>query len=237
MTALEGHAWTPDVIGSTEAELRIVSRSREESRYHGRRRYVKRALDISLVVLTLPITVPVMLILAAIIKATSGGPVLFRQKRVGFHGELFEVLKFRTMFADAGERMRQDPELHLRYLRNDFKLSSEEDPRIAPFGRFLRRSSLDELPQLFNVLRGTMSLVGPRPILVEELECYGPWAYAYLEVKPGITGRWQTDGRNNVRYPERAKLDAEYFDNWRLWTDVVILFKTVPRVLRRHGSH
>ncbi len=206
-------------------------------RYHGWRRYLKRAFDVGVVVIAAPIVVPVLLALAVIVKLTSRGPVFFAHERVGEHAKPFRMLKFRTMYMDAGDRLRADTDLYERYIENDFKLAIDEDPRIAPFGKFLRRSSLDELPQLLNVLTGRMSLVGPRPVVEDELARYGPWVDAYLEARPGITGRWQTDGRNHVRYPERAMLDAEYLENWTFWSDLVILIKTIPTVLRGHGSH
>jgi lipopolysaccharide/colanic/teichoic acid biosynthesis glycosyltransferase len=162
--------------------------------------------------------------------------VLFRQQRIGRDGRPFQMLKFRTMYVGAGERLHAEPELYATYVQNDFKVPAADDPRIIPGGRVLRTTSLDELPQLFNVLTGSMSLVGPRPVVRGELECYGQLAWAYLDAKPGITGRWQTDGRSGVRYPERARLDAEYLDSWTLRGDVVLLLRTVPRVLRRQGA-
>ncbi len=194
-------------------------------------------MDIVLTVAILLIALPVMAAIAIAIKARSRGPVLFRHERLGRDGQTFQMLKFRTMYADAPERLYAEPTLHAAYVHNDFKLTLDEDPRIVPGGRFLRRSSLDELPQLFNVLAGSMSLVGPRPIVAGELECYGPHGWAYLGVRPGITGHWQTNGRNHVRYPERAALDADYVARWSLGRDVLILLKTVPRVVRGHGAH
>lgn len=226
------------MIESTALEAITADTGRPDAlRYEGPWRHAKRSLDISLVLLAMPIALIVMAIIAIIVKRSSPGPVLFRQERVGQGGRMITVLKFRTMYVDSVERMHADEELYQRYLLNDFKLPTETDPRIAPFGRFLRGTSLDELPQLFNVLGGSMSLVGPRPIMALELECYGPWAWTYLASKPGITGRWQSDGRNHVRYPQRAEHDAEYLRNWTLAGDVWILLKTIPAVIRRHGAH
>lgn len=208
---------------------------RPSLRYHGWRRHLKRALDIAVVLLAIPLLLPLMLLVAALVKASGPGPVLYRQVRLGQHGQRFRVLKFRTMYVDSDERLRADAELYRQYVANDFKLHNEVDPRVTRIGGFLRTSSLDELPQLFNVLAGTMSLVGPRPIVPDELRCYGAAAPSYLELRPGLTGRWQVDGRNFVRYPERADLDTEYLRTWRLRTDLLILVKTVPSVLRRHG--
>jgi lipopolysaccharide/colanic/teichoic acid biosynthesis glycosyltransferase len=205
--------------------------------YHSWQRHMKRTIDIAVVVLLLPIALPLMLLIAVAVKCVSRGPVLFRHQRIGRNGQMFGMLKFRTMYVDAAQRLEADPELYASYVANDYKLAATDDPRIVPLGRFLRRTSLDELPQLFNVLWGQMSLVGPRPIVAGELECYGSLANAYLGARPGITGRWQCEGRNHIRYPERAMLDADYVETWSLWRDVVILLKTIPCVLRRHGSH
>jgi exopolysaccharide production protein ExoY len=209
---------------------------RPQLRYHGWRRHLKRTMDVAVVLLALPLLLPLMLIVAALVKRSSPGPVLYRQVRLGQHGASFRVLKFRTMYMDSDERLCADPELYRQYVANDFKLHNEVDPRVTRLGRFLRTSSLDELPQLFNVLAGSMSLVGPRPIVPDELSCYAEAASSYLDVRPGLTGRWQVDGRNFVRYPERAHLDTEYLQTWRFRTDVAILMKTVPSVLRRHGA-
>ena len=207
------------------------------SAYNGPRRHIKRAIDVLGTLLLLLIALPLMGAIALVIRLRSPGPAVFRQERVGRDGRSIRVLKFRTMYVDAAEQLRNDPVLRASYVRNDYKVPAGEDPGIAPCGRFLRRSSLDELPQLFNVLGGSMSLVGPRPIVAGELGCYGELAWAYVGVKPGVTGRWQTHGRNRVRYPERARLDAEYLADWSLHGDFAILVKTIPQVLRRYGTH
>ncbi|MDI3280997.1 MAG: sugar transferase, partial [Bacillota bacterium] len=147
-------------------------------------------------------------------------------------------LKFRTMIQDAEKVLRelltQNPELAAEY-RRDFKL--RQDPRITRVGRFLRRTSLDELPQLINVLRGEMSLVGPRPIVPEEIEKYGFWGRFLLRVPPGVTGFWQVSGRSDVDYEERIKLDMYYINNWSLGLDLAILLRTIPAVLQRKGAY
>ena len=238
MTAAQRTSLSDEAIAGREVALRAVPTGAPSGLvHHGWRHHAKRVMDITLTVALLPIALPVMAVIAIVIKSRSRGPVLFRHDRLGRDGRMFQMLKFRTMYVDATERLETEPGLFDAYVFNDFKLSVDDDPRIVPGGRFLRRTSLDELPQLFNVLAGSMSLVGPRPIVAGELECYGKHAWAYLGVKPGITGRWQTDGRNHVRYPERAELDADYVATWSLRQDVVILLKTVPKVLRRHGSH
>jgi len=197
----------------------------------------KRALDLTLTLVGLPVVGLVCLIIAILVGATSRGPVFFVQERVGLAGRPFRMVKFRTMLVDAEERLRQDPALWNDYVRNDFKLPNGRDPRVTAVGRFLRRSSLDELPQLINVLRGQMSLVGPRPIVPEEVEKYGVDQEAYTTVRPGITGWWQVNGRSGVGYPERVDLDREYADSWTFWLDVQILLRTPLTVLRARGAH
>ena len=177
-----------------------------------------------------------MVVIAAMIKVRSPGPVFFRQERLGRDGRTFRMFKFRTMYRDTPERLLAEPGLYESYLRNDFKLPLPDDPRVVPGSAFLRRWSLDELPQLFDVLAGRMSLVGPRPIVPAEIERYGPHAWAYCEVKPGITGPWQSAGRNDIRYPERAQLDVGYVQSWSLRADARILLRTAPRVLRQLGT-
>jgi lipopolysaccharide/colanic/teichoic acid biosynthesis glycosyltransferase len=197
----------------------------------------KRALDVTLTIVSLPVVGVVCLIIAALVGASSRGPVFFLQERVGLGGRRFRMVKFRTMLVDAEDRLRQDPALWDDYVRNDFKLPNGRDPRVTAVGRFLRRSSLDELPQLINVLRGQMSLVGPRPIVPEEIEKYGTDHVAYTAVRPGITGWWQVNGRSGVGYPERVDLDREYADSWTFWLDVEILLRTPLTVLRARGAH
>ncbi len=209
----------------------------ERFRYSGVRLLAKRTLDYVLAGIGLVVVAPLFVVVACLVKATSRGPVLFRQWRVGRHGAQFEVLKFRTMRVDSEERLRTDPALYGKYRDNDFKLDLDEDPRITRVGRFLRRTSLDELPQLINVLHGEMSIVGPRPVVRDELELYGPLAEAYLAMYPGITGRWQVEGRNDIRFPERAELDVDYAEGWSLRNDLSILSRTIPAVLRNEGVH
>jgi lipopolysaccharide/colanic/teichoic acid biosynthesis glycosyltransferase len=148
------------------------------------------------------------------------------------------MLKFRTMYRDAEEKLRADPELFRVYLENNHKIPARRDPRIAPFGSFMRASSLDELPQLINVLKGDMSLVGPRPITPPQLEQYGEYGTLFLSVKPGITGYWQVQGRSEITdFSRRTALDIGYIRDQSLKTDVDILLKTIPAVLRRKGAH
>jgi len=192
-------------------------------------RATKRVVDLVGASLFLIFSFPLMILIALLIKIDSAGPIIFTQERVGMGGKRFRIYKFRTMFTDSETRLEeffaQNPKKRQEWLKYR-KL--EGDPRITKVGRFLRRFSLDELPQLFNVLRGEMSLVGPRPITAEELQFYGEERYFYLAVRPGLTGLWQVSGRNALSFAERVKLDSWYVQNWSLWLDFFILWRTIP---------
>lgn len=195
---------------------------------------MKRLFDIVLSLMGILILSPVFFIIAAIVKLTSPGPVIYRHKRVGCHGQEINIYKFRTMVKDADHFCKYfTPEQLLQYKRN-YKL--DHDPRDTSFGKYLRWTSLDELPQLFNILKGEMSVVGPRPIVRDELEKYGIYANIYLSVKPGLTGLWQISGRSGTTYEERVQYDVKYVHNISLLNDFVILFKTVGAVLSRRGA-
>ena len=198
---------------------------------------LKRLLDIVVSAIALVVFSPLMLLVAAAVRLESKGPVFFRQRRVCRHGRMFGCLKFRSMYPDAEKRLRADPELFKAYIENDYKLPEEMDTRVTRVGGFLRRTSLDELPQLWNVLMGDMSLVGPRPIVPEEIRHYNGEAPLLLTLKPGITGAWQVSGRSNLQYPERATVELEYVERWSLLMDLGILLRTVPAVLARRGAH
>jgi lipopolysaccharide/colanic/teichoic acid biosynthesis glycosyltransferase len=193
-------------------------------------------LDLTTSILALPVVLVLGSLIALLVAVTSRGPVFFFQDRLGRGGTPFRLVKFRTMQIDAEQQLRRDPVLWEQYVRNDFKLPATLESRVTPVGRFLRRTSLDELPQLFNVFLGQMSLVGPRPIVPEELEKYGTDSAAYLSVRPGITGLWQVSGRSGVGYPERVDFDRQYADTWTLALDVKILVRTPITVLRGHGA-
>ncbi|HEX6592731.1 MAG TPA: undecaprenyl-phosphate galactose phosphotransferase WbaP [Moraxellaceae bacterium] len=197
----------------------------------------KRCFDVLVSLLLLLLLSPALALLVWKVRQ-SGGPAFFGHCRIGHHGRPFPCYKFRTMVSNSAEvleaLLQQDPEAR-REWEQEFKLKN--DPRITPVGDFLRRTSLDELPQLWNVLRGDMSLVGPRPVIRDELEKYGEDVSYYLQVRPGMTGLWQVSGRNNVDYDTRVALDAWYVRNWSLWNDIVILLKTVRVVLARDGAY
>jgi exopolysaccharide production protein ExoY len=198
----------------------------------------KRVTDFVLSALLLIVLSPVLGLVALVVKLTSPGPALFRQKRLGFEGEPFTLCKFRTMRVDAEKILKESPALYAKYLQNNFKLPKGEDPRLTPVGEFLRATSLDELPQLFNVLIGEMSLVGPRPIVPHEAEQYGDSGMLFMSAKPGMTGHWQVSGRSEIaEYQKRVELDLEYIRDQSLGKDIEILLRTVPAVLRRKGAN
>lgn len=194
----------------------------------------KRAFDVAASLAGLVITSPLMIFLAVVIKLTSSGSAMFVQSRAGKHGKVFSIVKFRTMRVGA-ERERDDLITSNEVDGPLFKM--KEDPRRTAIGRFLRQTSLDELPQLFNVLKGDMSLVGPRPFVVEESERIDGWAARRLDVRPGITGLWQVSGRNDLSYSELRALDYAYVASWSLWWDLRILAQTPAIVLKRRGAH
>jgi lipopolysaccharide/colanic/teichoic acid biosynthesis glycosyltransferase len=191
-------------------------------------------MDIALATVGLVAIGPVLLLLALAIKLDSRGPVVFRQLRMGTASRPFEMLKLRTMVVDA-ER-RKDGLRHLNETGDPRLFKVRVDPRITRVGRMLRRYSLDELPQLVNVLRGEMSLVGPRPLPLDEDENVTDWGRHRLELRPGITGLWQTLGRSNIGFDEMVRLDYLYVTGWSLWTDVRILLRTLPTLFARSGG-
>ena len=194
----------------------------------------KRILDITLILLTLPIWLPVVLVIALWIKIVSPGPIFFRQERVGFRGKRFMILKFRTMKTNVETAIH---ERHLEQLiqsdRPMTKLDASGDPRIIRGGRFLRATGLDEVPQLCNVLRGEMSLVGPRPCTIKEFQRYQPWQQQRVNAAPGLTGYWQVNGKNKTTFTEMINLDIFYTKNMSLWLDLAIILKTVPSILKQ----
>ena len=195
---------------------------------------LKRPFDLAVTTLALLVTGPIMLLAALAVALTSGFPILFRQQRVGLNGRTFTLLKFRTMHRDAEVRLA---ELRARNEMQGPVFKMKDDPRITPVGRWLRRLSIDELPQLFNVVRGEMSVVGPRPPLPSEVDVYAPDQRRRLSVRPGITGLWQVTGRSEITSFERwVALDLEYIDRWSIWLDLEILARTIPAVLFAKGA-
>ena len=199
---------------------------------------LKRAFDIAVAALLLTLVAPLMTTIALLIKVSSAGPVFFRQERVGKGGRRIQIYKFRTMHQEAESILKSNSELYRKYVENNYKLPKGEDPRVTLVGTFLRELSLDEIPQLFNVLKGEMSLVGPRPVVPAEIEKYGDYASLLLSVQPGLTGQWQVSGRSDIAdYTRRVRIDMEYIRNQSIARDLQILFRTVPVVLSREGAH
>ena len=197
-------------------------------------RISKRVFDLAVAAAALVLLIPIIPLIAVMIKLDTPGPVFYRQQRVGRRGRVFDFYKFRSMFADADERKKEVEALN----EQDgpvFKVRS--DPRVTSVGRFLRRSSLDEIPQIFNVVKGQMSIVGPRPPLPSEVLRYQPWHRKRLEVTPGITCLWQISGRSHVSFNEWMRLDMEYIKQRSLRTDLLILLKTIPAVIARKGAY
>jgi lipopolysaccharide/colanic/teichoic acid biosynthesis glycosyltransferase len=222
----------PDRVMYPEAEDTALAR-----RSYGT---VKRMMDVAASVTALVVLSPLFLLIAAAIKATSTGPVLFRQTRLGKHGKEFTFLKFRSMY------VANDPQVHKHYTQQLIRGNAastgvyklQNDPRITPFGRFLRVSSLDELPQFINVLCGHMSLVGPRPPIPYEFECYHLWhRRRVLEIKPGITGLWQVNGRSRTTFDEMVRMDLQYVREQSFWLDLKILVKTPVAMVSGDGAY
>lgn len=199
---------------------------------------LKRLFDIVCTSIGLLCLSPVLLAIAVWIYKDSPGPVIFKHRRVGKGGREFSCYKFRSMCVDADVKLKEllekDPQARKEW-ETEFKLKN--DPRITRSGAFLRKTSLDELPQLFNVLKGEMSLVGPRPIIRDEVKKYGKFIEDFYMVRPGVTGMWQTSGRNDVSYDERVQMDTWYVRNWNLWFDIVLIWRTIAVVLKRKGAY
>lgn len=200
--------------------------------------WMKRTLDVIIALFALIFLAPLILVSAMIVRLQDGGPIFFAQERIGRYGERFKCYKLRSMVPDAQARLEKiltdDPEASLEWEETQ-KLKN--DARITPFGHFIRKTSIDELPQLFNVLMGNMSLVGPRPIVEAEITRYAEYFRQYCSVSPGITGLWQVQGRSDTTYAERVQLDVTYAETRTFWGDVKILVLTVPVVLLSRGAH
>ena len=198
----------------------------------------KRFVDVVIASSALILLSPLLLIVAIIVKFSDGGAVFYSHPRIGLGGTPFKCLKFRTMKPNAGAQLAQllkaDPEAKIEWEATR-KLKS--DPRITVVGGILRESSIDELPQLINVVRGEMSIVGPRPVTADELPLYGEYVSSYMAGRPGLTGHWQISGRNDVSYQQRVSLDVQYLQNWSLAWDFLIMAKTVPVLFTHRGSY
>jgi lipopolysaccharide/colanic/teichoic acid biosynthesis glycosyltransferase len=232
MNVPDGDAFASEHIYSTDFLL-YAEAPVDSWRY----RYVKRAVDMVFSLMLIAAFAVPGLLIAALIAATSSGPVFYRERRIGQNGRLFRIWKFRSMYRDAAHRA------HVTHLHTGAKViewrmhKHLRDPRITPVGGFLRSWSLDELPQLLNVLTGDMSLIGPRPIVDTEKAIYGKLISVYMTAVPGLSGLWQVSGRSRISYDERAKLDAQYVQSWTMASDIMIFLRTFPAVLSRIGAH
>ncbi|EMJ6443320.1 MULTISPECIES: sugar transferase [Bacillus] len=199
---------------------------------------LKRVMDLIGAIVGLIVFSPIFLLISILYMiGNNKGPVFFKQIRMGKNGKEFHIYKFRSMIVNAEEKLRSNEILYKKYIDNNYKLEPSEDPRITKVGQFLRKTSLDELPQFLNVLKGDMSLVGPRPVVQEELVEYGERKDEFLSVKPGLTGYWQVSGRSDVGYPERVDLELYYAYNASLWFDIKILLLTVKNVVVGRGAY
>ena len=221
--------------GLTVEELAYVPLIRvNKLRLTGIDKGLKSVLDYGLTILGLILIFPLFMLIAIAIKLDSPGRIVYRRRVMGVNGGQFDAFKFRTMYANSDEILAAHAELQAELAA---KHKIKEDPRVTRIGRFLRQYSLDELPQLINVLRNEMSLVGPRMISPEELPKYNQWGINLLTVTPGITGIWQVSGRSDLTYAERVQLDMQYVRNWTIWLDLQLLFQTIPAVISRRGAY
>lgn len=239
-------SFVPDLIGLPVNGIEVDSLFNERLMFMSLKnnlarpynRFIKRVFDLVLTTIGVVLLSPVFLFLAVLIKLDSRGPVIFAHQRIGKDGKLFPCLKFRTMCVDADKKLKEylaaNPEARKEW-EAEFKL--KDDPRVTRVGKVLRKTSLDELPQLFNVLIGQMSLVGPRPIVTAEIPKYGPYIKDFYMVHPGITGMWQVNGRSDTTYEERVQMDSWYVRNWDVWLDIMLLWRTFGVVLQHKGAY
>ncbi len=197
-------------------------------------KYVKRFLDFTLSLLGLIVLSPVFLIISILIKKESEGPVFFKHKRIGKNGKEIYLYKFRSMVPNAEELIKKFTPEQMKEFKENFKL--ENDPRITKVGKWLRKTSLDELPQLINILKGELSIIGPRPVIAEELEKYGNNKEKFLSVTPGLTGYWAANGRSNTTYEQRMQMELYYVDNISFKMDLKIFIKTILSVIKKEGA-
>ncbi|WP_076459653.1 sugar transferase [Limosilactobacillus caccae] len=198
----------------------------------------KRFFDILLSVIALICFSPVFLIIFVMNRfGDNKGPLFYKQERIGWHGKPFKIYKFRSMIVNADTILENDPEMYAKYVANNYKLEPEEDPRITHLGRWLRKSSVDEIPQFINILAGDMSIIGPRPIVKAELAEYGNRVDKFLSVKPGAMGLWQSSGRSNIPYPERCDVELEYVDKASFTFDAAIMFKNIISIFKSEGAY
>ncbi|KRM49347.1 sugar transferase [Lactobacillus jensenii] len=217
--------------------IRVESKAHDSvSERHYTYYFVKRSADIIVSLAALIVLSPLMLIISLLIYKQDKHNPIYIQERIGLHGKPFKMFKFRSMIFNADKVLMANPMLYQEYLKNDFKLPEGKDPRVTKVGAFIRKTSLDEIPQFVNVLLGQMSLVGPRPIVQKELHEYGKDLDEFLSVKPGALGLWQASGRSNIGYPERCDIELEYVRNASIWFDTKVFFKCCISILKKDGA-
>lgn len=196
--------------------------------------FIKRTCDIGLSSVGLIVLAPVFLLIGIAIKIDSKGPTFFVHKRIGKNGKIINIYKFRTMYEDSEDMIKKFSKEQIEEYKENYKL--KQDPRVTKIGKFLRKTSLDELPQILNILKGELSIVGPRPVVSSELEKYGSNKEKFLSIKPGLTGYWQVNGRSLTSYEERIKMELYYIENRGIWLDTKIFFKTIISVIKKNGA-
>lgn len=197
-------------------------------------RYIKRFMDVILATIALVVLSPIFLIIAIAIKIESKGPVFFKHTRIGKNGKIIKLYKFRSMVINAEELIKSFTPEQMKEYKENYKLTN--DPRITKIGKFLRKTSLDELPQLLNIIKGDLSIIGPRPVVTDELKKYGANTEKFLSVTPGLTGYWAANGRSCTTYKQRMQMELYYIDNLSLKMDVKVFFKTIEAVIKREGA-
>ena len=207
-----------------------IIRSAKKIKYES----IKRILDVIISSIGLILLLPVFLILAIIIKIDSKGPIIYAHKRIGKNGKEIKIYKFRTMYKNANEMIKDFTEEQMEEWKTNFKLKN--DPRVTKVGNILRKTSLDELPQIINIIKGELSIIGPRPVVEEELEKYGSNKNKFLSITPGLTGFWQANGRSDTTYEQRMQMELYYVDNYNFKLDCQIFFKTFSAVLKKEGA-
>ena len=219
-------------------EKNVVSHQFGEVRNKASYLFFKRLFDISISLVGMIVLVIVTIILAIFYSfGKNKGKIFFSQERIGLNGKRFKIYKYRSMVENAQEILKRDEKLYQKYIENSYKLLPEEDPRMTGLGRFIRKYSIDEIPQFINILKGDMSFIGPRPVIAEELLQYGERAPKFLSVKPGATGWWQVSGRSEVGYPERCDVELYYVDNCSLKLDMKIFFLELKRIITRDAAY
>lgn len=220
----------PNIYALENTEVSNENILKRQSPY----RYIKRFMDVILATIALVVLSPIFLIIAIAIKIESKGPVFFKHARVGKNGKIIKLYKFRSMVINAEELIKSFTPEQMKEYKENYKLTN--DPRITKIGKFLRKTSLDELPQLFNIIKGDLSIIGPRPVVTDELKKYGTNTEKFLSVTPGLTGYWAANGRSCTSYEQRMQMELYYIDNLSLKMDIKVFFKTIEAVIKREGA-